>query len=877
MKKALSILLVVLLTLALNGCNNSNLEKIQTTTSEQSDVIHEQEIVASDNDYEFAEMHDFGVMCESSGTFWSTARQTGTNVEYYIAFDSDKNTLCMIPSENTEVLSPFYDGLAAVRVDGGIQLINTDGEDVSHEYLNSENEVFLYICEDSTGITIWTAEDIETYASYDTVLRAKSIDGTIKQSWNFDELSSSFYDSANDLSHGVSKSRFKYLGKGFYCIYKPSDPYSMTNSRFIFDVRSGNVKNIGIAYGYSPLDDEIIAVTAPNDNARHHTAFAAYNITTGELAWEITAYTSSIYEMNEVDYTNGYGFSMGITEDHEKYAGFFDDKGHMVVDLMSSIPELYDNTIFIVDACMFKDVEYGIITVVNERGNAYVTLIDREGNMLFEPIRGHHGFEHYDYQVRRPYSDDFFCQAVYSRLPVIFGEDGTIYMISASGEETILPDGLRYAQYYDRKYYYIDDGCIMVDSYSEDTGFLEAGTTLTETSIAAPTSGPKLAASPMKDFVIENGVLKKYVGSGGDVVIPDSVTSIGNWAFSDHTSLTSVIIPNSVASIGEGAFSGCSELTAIQVDSGNETYTTSDGVLFNKPMSELMQYPAGKQDSSYTIPDSVKSVADVAFILCDKLTSVNIPNSVTSIGYGAFSECTSLTNVIIPNSVASIGEGAFSGCSELTAIQVDSGNETYTTSNGVLFNKPMSELIQYPAGKQDSSYTIPDSVKSVAVMAFISCDKLTNVNIPNNVASIGGNAFSGCTRLTSVTIPNSVTSIGEWTFNYCTALTSVTIPNSVTIIEEYAFDSCSSLTSMTIPNHVTSIGKCAFSDCTSLTSVIIPNSVVSIGMGALYGCPNLQDVYYGGPEAQWKSIDIGDINNEALRNVAIHYNSSAPQ
>ena len=153
------------------------------------------------------------------------------------------------------------------------------------------------------------------------------------------------------------------------------------------------------------------------------------------------------------------------------------------------------------------------------------------------------------------------------------------------------------------------------------------------------------------------------------VVIPDtidgkSVTSIGEFAFFDCTSLTSITIPNGVTSIGDYAFRDCSSLTSI------------------------------------TIPDSVTSIGESAFGWCTSLTSITIPNGVTSIGDYTFWNCTSLTSITIPNSVTWIGGSAFYGCSSLIAIDIAADNEYYTSVNGVLFNKDKTELICYPAVKR---------------------------------------------------------------------------------------------------------------------------------------------------------------------------------
>ena len=352
------------------------------------------------------------------------------------------------------------------------------------------------------------------------------------------------------------------------------------------------------------------------------------------------------------------------------------------------------------------------------------------------------------------------------------------------------------------------------------------------------------------------------------VSIPDTVTSIKDYAFCGCSSLTSVTIPNSVTSIGSYAFFGCSSLTSVTI--GNSV--TSIGNYTFRGCSSL---------TSVTIPDSVTSIGSYAFFGCSSLTSVTIPDSVTSIGECAFYDCSSLTSVTIGSGVTSIEGSAFNGCSSLTSVTIP---DSVTSIESFAFSV-CSSL---------TSVTIPDSVTRIGYGAFYGCSSLTSVTIPDSVTSIGGNAFSGCSSLTSATIGNSVTSIGDDAFGGCSSLTSITIPNSVTSIENYAFAGCSSLTSVTIPDSVTSIGNYAFCGCSSLTSVTIPNSVTSIGSYAFFGCSSLTsvtipdsvtsigecafydcssltDVYYCGTEAQWKKITIGDGNNR-LTNATIHFN-----
>ena len=373
----------------------------------------------------------------------------------------------------------------------------------------------------------------------------------------------------------------------------------------------------------------------------------------------------------------------------------------------------------------------------------------------------------------------------------------------------------------------------------------------------------------------------------GAITIPSeidgkSVTSIGYWAFRDCTGLTSITIPNSVTSV-YGAFGGCTGLTSINVASDNNCYSSNNGVLFNKKKTELIGYPGGKSQTSYTIPNSVTSIGDGAFEDCTGLTSITIPDSVTSIGDSTFEDCTGLTSITIPNSVTSIGCWAFWGCTGLTSITIPNsvtsiGSWTFKDCRSLtsitIPNSVTSigcEAFYHCTGL--TSITIGNGVTSIEGWAFDGCTGLTSITIPNSVTSIGSYAFSGCTGLTSITIPNSVTSIGDGAFEYCSGLTSITIPNSVTSIGDVAFCCCTGLTSITIPNSVTSIGNKAFYDCTGLTSITIPNSVTSIGDWAFCRCTGLKDVYYTGSKDDWKAISVGYENGNLL-NATIHYNGN---
>ena len=275
----------------------------------------------------------------------------------------------------------------------------------------------------------------------------------------------------------------------------------------------------------------------------------------------------------------------------------------------------------------------------------------------------------------------------------------------------------------------------------------------------------------MKDYNSTDNLSPAYMNSSvKKVVIEEGVTNIGNWAFSECSSLTSITIPDSVTNIGAAAFDSCGSLTSITIPGS----VTSIGTVAFYNCSGL---------TSITIPDSVTNIGAAAFDSCGSLTSIVIPNSVTSIESYAFSACSSLTSITIPDSVTSIGNNAFDSCSSLTSI------------------------------------TIPDSVTSIGNNAFDSCSSLTSITIPDGVTSIESYAFYNCSGLTSITIPDSVTNIGAAAFDSCTSLTSITIPDSVTSIESYAFCNCSNLTSITIPDSVTNIGAAAFDSCTSLKTI----------------------------------------------------------
>ena len=393
-------------------------------------------------------------------------------------------------------------------------------------------------------------------------------------------------------------------------------------------------------------------------------------------------------------------------------------------------------------------------------------------------------------------------------------------------------------------------------------------------SISVAGDNPKYDSRNNCNAIIETAT-NTLIGGCKNTMIPNSVTEIGEAAFYECNSLTTINIPNSVTTIDTWAFGHCPSLTAID------------------------------------IPNSVTSIGDYAFSSCSGLANISIPNSVTSIGGDAFSftawynnqpaglvyaglvaykykgtmtedamitlkegttgiageafmGCPRLTAINIPNSVTSIGDDAFRSCISLASITVASDNPKYDSRNNcnAIIETATNTLI---GGCKNT--TIPNSVASIGDNAFAGCNGLTSIVIPNSVTEIGHNAFDGCTGLTGIVvesgnprydsrnncnaiietaentlifgckntiIPNTVTSIGCHAFEDCTGLTSIAIPNSVTSIGYGAFQGCKGLTSIVIPNSVTYIEDYTFYGCTGLARIVIPNTVTAIGQEAFY-------------------------------------------
>jgi len=351
-------------------------------------------------------------------------------------------------------------------------------------------------------------------------------------------------------------------------------------------------------------------------------------------------------------------------------------------------------------------------------------------------------------------------------------------------------------------------GCTGLSSVTIPASVVEIGgsafsTCAALTSISVAAGNPAYSSKDGVLFDKKGTTLIAYPGSKGDAYTThEGVTTIGGQGY---TRITRVAydIPANVTTIGDYAFSGCTGLTSITIPASVTTIGLD--AFEGTPWFE-------KQ------PDGVVYAGKVLYAYKGEMpanTSIDIAPGTVSISEWAFSGRDRLISVAIPDSVTKIGGSAFSGCAALTAVTVAEENTAYSSKDGVLFDKEGTALIAYPGGRE-GAYTIPEGVTTIGRLAFSGCAGLTQVAIPLGVTSIGWSAFRGCAGLTQVTIPDSVITIGDFAFWGCTGLTQVTIPDSVIGIGQGAFSGCMGLTQVTIPDSVTTIGDFAFWGCTGL-------------------------------------------------------------
>ncbi len=371
-----------------------------------------------------------------------------------------------------------------------------------------------------------------------------------------------------------------------------------------------------------------------------------------------------------------------------------------------------------------------------------------------------------------------------------------------------------------------------------------------------------------------------------EISIPTSIVSIGCEAFRFCTNLRSVVIPNSVTSIGDKAFFGCDKLASVNIAASVQSIGESSFGSCN----DLRHIVVDEANTVYDSRDNCNAIIETKTnTLIAGCNYSHIPSSVTSIGNYAFHNFMNLKKVLLPSTLETIGRNAFAACGSLA--DVDFPTSLKAIEDSAFIECPLDNII------------LPSSLETIGTRAFSYC-KISDITVPASVTSIDIAAFSACSNLKSIIvengnnvydsrencnaiietnsntlicgckdsdIPSSITSIGESAFEY-SGITEITIPINVTSIGEKAFNTCGNLKNIVLPNSLTAIGDYAFNRCNSITEVVIPNSVLTIGVRTFARCGKLEKVVIG------SSINFMDnvFNNCQLLTSITSFNTTPP-
>ena len=296
-------------------------------------------------------------------------------------------------------------------------------------------------------------------------------------------------------------------------------------------------------------------------------------------------------------------------------------------------------------------------------------------------------------------------------------------------------------------------------------------------------------------------IITGYIGSGVNVTVPATIAGfpvlgLEKGAFDNCDTVTSITVSEGIVAVWEGAInyclnlesvylpssclyiSGesikiCSKLKSILVSDANTSFFSRDGVLYqNTSDTILIEYPSGKTNASFSVPNDVTRIDPNAFDCCFDLEKVTLPSGLTFIGEGAFQSCTGLEEVFIPSSVTTIEFAPFVLCHSLKSITVADGNDQFCSENGVLYTKDGSILIEFPAGSDLTSFVAPSSVKEIAPSAFEGSNNLVFVNV-SSVSQIDYMAFWNCENLKEIVLSNVLEFVGAKAFDGCLSLNTV--------------------------------------------------------------------------------------------------------
>ncbi len=356
--------------------------------------------------------------------------------------------------------------------------------------------------------------------------------------------------------------------------------------------------------------------------------------------------------------------------------------------------------------------------------------------------------------------------------------------------------------------------------------------------------------SPTNGFYyIDNGTditITGYGGAGGNVDVPvlingKPVTSIGDEAFKDETSITSLKLPDAVTSIGDRAFYNCYGITSLSLPSN--LVSIGEYAFYNCNNLGVVVFPSVVEtigdhafDSCYSLgsvsfPTGLTRIGSAAFSQCYGLRSLSLPNGLTDIGDYAFYLCRGVVSLSLPSDLSSIGSSAFYGCSSLLNVTLP---DTLTTLGYGVFEHCSSLR----------SVSLPSSLTEVASHIFSYCRSLTTVNLPSGLTIIGDSMFLGCSALTSVTIPATLTQIGYAAFYDCDALTNLTLANGLTILGDSMFNDCDGLTTVSLPVSLIEIGSSVFASCDRLSLVVMPEGLTLLGNNMFYNCDVLRNISF---------------------------------